>query len=78
MKATMLDLRRKMKQVVNALEHNEKVTIFYRGKEKGIIYPAGKKGKNIISVSEHPAFGMWKGRKGSVKDEIDKLRKGRY
>ena len=80
MKATILDLRRKMKKIVNALEHNEKVTIFHRGRKKGVIYPVGKQEKDMPKVSEHPAFGMWKYRnkKSSVKEEVDRIRKGRY
>ena len=36
MKASILDLRRRMKDVLLALDRNESVTIFYRGKEKAI------------------------------------------
>ena len=36
MKASILDLRRRMSEVLKALERNEDVTILYRGKKKGI------------------------------------------
>ena len=61
MNASVLDLRRKMSDVLRALEANESVTILHRGKEKGVIHPTGRK-SNILSVAQHPAFGMWKER----------------
>ena len=77
MKASILDLRRKMKDVLDALDHNENVTITHRGKVKGVLYPAAKVEKNV-SVSELPAFGMWKNDKTSVKEKMKQLRKPRY
>ena len=35
MKATVVDLRYKMNDVLKVLDRNEKVTILYRGKVKG-------------------------------------------
>ena len=80
MKASILDLRRKMRDILKALDQNESVTILYRGKEKGVIYPVGNKKNNPSSVSEHNAFGMWKDRKDleDVENVIDNLRKGRH
>ena len=40
MKASILDLRRRMKDILLALDRNESVTIFYRGKEKAILSPS--------------------------------------
>ncbi len=78
MKATVVDLRRKMSKIIKALERNEEVTILRRGKKKGVIYPAaGEKQKDFV-VSEHSAFGMWKLKKKTVDKEINELRKGRY
>lgn len=34
MKVSILDLRRRMKDVLRALDRNESVTIYYRGNEK--------------------------------------------
>ena len=80
MKASILDLRRKMRDILRALDQNEPVTILYRGKEKGIIYPAGNKKENPGLVREHNAFGMWKDRKDleDVGKVINNLRKGRH
>ena len=79
MKATVLDLRRRTKTVISALDQNEPVTIFYRGREKGVIYPSGRGRNRNLSVAEHPAFGMWKDRADlkEVSRMVRELRKGR-
>ena len=79
MEASVLDLRRRMGDIVRALDRNEPVTIFYRGKKKGIVYPAGRQEKGTKSVMDHPAFGMWKDRKDldDVEVVVRSLREGR-
>lgn len=62
MKATILDLRRRMSEVLRALERNESVTIHYRGRERAVLVPAGNQRRTDVPVREHPAFGMWKDR----------------
>jgi len=80
MKASILDLRRKTGDIIRALEQNETVTISYRGREKGIIYPAQTVKETPKAIAEHPAFGMWRDR--SDMEEVEKvvsgLRKGRF
>ena len=78
MKASVLDLRRRMKDVLRALERNESVTLLYRGKPKGIIRPLTEN-KPTVKVTEDPAFGMWKDRKDlrNVDAFVRSLRKGR-
>jgi len=72
MKASIVDLRYKMKDVLKALDQNEEVKILYHGKIKGTIIP------NIINTSskikEHPFFGMHRDRKKTVLDELEDLR----
>ena len=76
MKASILDLRRRPKEILKALERNETVTITYRGKVKGIIQPVRAKG--TMRASEHPSFGMWKDRTSeSVEQFVRRMRKGR-
>jgi len=77
MKATIVDLRYKMNDVLKALDRNEQVTVLYRGKIKGTLIPSGKKSR--IKIADHPFFGMTShtGEK-SVQDEIDDLRGPRY
>lgn len=78
MKASFLDLRRNMNDVLRAIDKNETVTLTYRGKEKGVIYPVKK--HLVKAVSSHPAFGIWKNRDDvrNVDKVVDELRKGRY
>jgi hypothetical protein len=62
-KANFLDFRRNMKDIIKALELNEPVEIYYRGKKKGTIIPEKASKKDRPSVFDDPAFGMWKDRK---------------
>ena len=80
MKASILDLRRRMGDVLRALEKNEPVTILHRGKEKGVIYPSPVRQGRGIAVTQHPAFGMWKDRDDlrDVDRAVRKLRKARH
>ena len=77
MKATILDLRRHMREVLLALDRNESVTIFYRGKEKAILSPSRQ--RTDKSIRGHEAFGMWRDREDTadVDDYVRDLRKGR-
>ena len=71
MKASILDLRYRMKQVLQALDRNEEITILYHGKEKGVILPRGQK-KNM-TAAKHPFFGMSAG-EDSVEGVMNGLR----
>jgi hypothetical protein len=79
MKATVLDLRRRMREILQALDRKESVTILHRGKVKGVIYPQSSPRKKA-SVSEHPAFGIWRNLEDrqDVDAYVRGLRKGRY
>ena len=77
MKATVVDLRYKMNDVLKALDRNEKVTVLYRGKVKGVLVPAAQ--KKDMRMTDHPFFGMSTQKaKKSVLDELDDLRRARY
>ncbi len=76
MKATVVDLRYKMKDVLDALDKNEDVTILYHGKVKGIIKSVTK--KSILKMSEHSFFGMNSQKDISVEEEMENLRGGRF
>jgi hypothetical protein len=79
MKASILALRRRMPEVLRALERNEPVTILHRGRVKGVIHPVGEEGPETPSASTHPAFGIWKDREDleDVAGFVRKLRKAR-
>lgn len=77
MKASILDLRRHMGDILKALDRNEKVTLTYRGHEKATIVP--KKMSRAVRMTQHPAFGLW-GKRTDLKDvdaAVRNIRKGR-
>lgn len=77
MKASIVDLRYKMNDVLKALERNERVTVLYRGKVKGVIVPPKKEPK--MKMTDHPFFGMSAdGGQKSVQEEMDELRAPRH
>ena len=76
MKATVVDLRYKMNEVIKALERREKVTILYHGKVKGVILPAAV--DQSLKVENHPFFGMSQKEKTSVSEHMNKLRGSRF
>ncbi len=75
MKATIVDLRYKMNDVLKALERNEKVTVLYHGKVKGIIVPENRKEQG--KIMDHPFFGMLSGENEANLDNVN-LREPRY
>ena len=77
MKATVVDLRYKMNDILKALDRNEAVTVLYHGKAKGIIMPA--KRQKAAKIKDHPFFGMSsKDTNETVSDKLNGLRKPRY
>lgn len=77
MKASIVDLRYKMNDVLKALKRNEQVKVYYRDSLCGIIIPPHDK-KNKKKVEDHAFFGMHDNFSGSVADEMDSLRGSRY
>ncbi len=76
MKASALDLRYRMSEVLKALERRERVSLLYHGKVKGAIVPIGRKG--TVPTPDHPFFGMGVPGEDSVTAVMDRLRGGRY
>ena len=74
MKATVVDLRYRMNDVLKALERNEDVAVLYRGKQKGVL--RAQTSESQMKVTAHPFFGM-RVSKRSVEDEMQTLRGGR-
>lgn len=76
MQASALDLRYKTKQIIQALERNEDVQIFYRGKLKGVIQ-AVEEERKAKSLGDHPFFGMSGDAWQSVEESMNELRQVR-
>ena len=82
MEASFVDLRKKSKEIINALNRKEKVTVLYRGKPAAIMNPINTASEPpALSASQHDAFGMWatdQSDNHSVIDQVSSLRKKRY
>lgn len=79
MKAAVLDLRRRTREILRAVERGETVTIMCRGKAKAVISPLPRSRGRARSALDHPAFGMWRDR-AELKDVsgfVRKLREAR-
>ena len=76
MHASVMDLRKRMREIIRALERNENVTLFYRGKKKGVIHP--HRDTTARKVEEHRFFGAGKESQLSVEEEMNRLRGKRY
>lgn len=79
MKATVLDLRRNPRKILEAIARNEPVTLSKRGREIALIVPR-KETERSLSIKDSPAFGLWKDR-ADMKDPakyVRRLRRGRF
>jgi len=76
MNASVVDLRYKMNEVLQALDRRETVTVMYHGKAKAAIVPI--EADRTIKVSSHPFFGMAAAPVQSVEEVMDDLRGGRF
>lgn len=79
MEASIVDLRYKMKEVLQSLDRNETVKIYYHGKLKGILQPAKTNGqKNKKRVQDHAFFGILTDEPRNVDEIMNQLRGDRY
>jgi hypothetical protein len=79
MKATIMDMRRNPKKILNANKRNEKVTPSVQGHEIAKIIPTKGAG-TATSIADDPAVGMWADRSDMVDSAecVRTLRKGRF
>lgn len=75
MKASVVDIRYKMNDILKALDRNEDVELLYRGRPKGLLTAT----RNVTNgrVVDHPFFNMAPSI-GTVEEEMDRLRGGRH
>lgn len=76
MKASIIDLRYHMKEILQSLERNEVIQILYHGVIKGTLLPARSAQKQ--KIEDHPLFGINKNNTTSVEEQLNSLRKSRY
>ena len=81
MKANFVELRRKSREILQALERNERVALYYRGKPKAVMHPVSEpEDEPHPSVADDPAAGMWAAREDMADptEWVRKLRRGRF
>lgn len=76
MNASVVDLRYKMNEVLQALGRRETVTVMYHGRAKAAIVPIET--DRTIRVASHPFFGMLAMPEQSVEQTMNELRGGRF
>jgi antitoxin (DNA-binding transcriptional repressor) of toxin-antitoxin stability system len=80
MKATIVDLRYHMKDVLRAIDRGETVTVLFRGKPKARLMPiaaaAGPAGEGVERTEDQPIFGLWRDR-GDLGDPVSYVRRMR-
>lgn len=76
MQATIVDLRYHMKEVLQALNRNEQVTVLYHNKPIATLIPSRPKPRSPVEA--HPFYGCLQQDESTVEQQIDKLRSGRY
>ena len=78
MEATILDMRRNPKKILDAIERNEVVTLTRRGKAVARIEPIRKTQRP--SMKDQEAFGMWADRSDMADPVayVREMRKGRF
>ena len=79
MEASVLDLRKKMREVMSAIDHHEHVILTHRGRPRAVILPLKDEKACKVKVADLPAFGLWKERQ-DIADPVvyvEKLRQTR-
>lgn len=77
MKASVMDLRYRTREILRALEAKEEITLTHRGTEKGTIIPTTPQPSDSKSLASHPAVGMWADHEESVPALIARIRQPR-
>lgn len=75
MNASVVDLRYRMKEILESLDRRESVNVLYHGKVKGILSPVTLDEEPAVKL--HPFFGMNTSDE-SVDTTLEQLRGGRY
>lgn len=76
MKASIVDLRYRSKDILRAVEAREPVALYFHGKLKAMIVPAERQRK--MRASEHEFFGMRQRDRRSVARVMRELRRPRH
>lgn len=79
MKASILDMRRNTRKILDAIERHESVSLTRRGREIALIVPK-QHGKKRTPIRHLSAFGMWKDRSemNNPAAFVRRMRQGRF
>lgn len=77
MKASVMDLRYRTKEILRALDAKEEIILTHRVQEKGRISPVNAKTKAPAGLAQHDAIGMWADAMEPVPEMIARIRKPR-
>ena len=79
---SFLDLRKRTRDILKALNRNESITLLYRGKPKAVMSPVSENAEKADRplASDLPAFGMWADRDDldDLESDVRELRKARH
>ncbi|MBI5526904.1 MAG: type II toxin-antitoxin system prevent-host-death family antitoxin [Deltaproteobacteria bacterium] len=77
MKATAKDLRVRGRELLDAVDRGERVTITFRGRPRAILVPLDAPRRR--DLESDPAFGLWRDHTGVVDVEayVDRVRRSR-
>ena len=80
MEASVLDLRKRMREVLMAIDRHETVTLTHRGKRRAMIVPWAKTKKKKVKVADLAAFGIWSDRPETADPAayVESIRKPRF
>lgn len=80
MKASVVDLRDRMNEVLDALARGEDVTVLHQGEELARLVPIEKAREEAPNPVDDPAFGMWAddSEKADVEGYVRRLRQERF
>ena len=81
MEASIVDLRKRMREVLAAVDRGETVTITYRGRPRAVLTGVDQaKKRPAVPIAEDPAFGMWKDREDTrdAQAYVREMRRPRY
>jgi prevent-host-death family protein len=80
MDVSVVELRRRTKEVLAVIDRGGSVTITYRGKPRAVVGPVTRDRKpGRRPIRDYPAFGMWKDREDmrDVEAYVRSLRRDR-
>ena len=79
MEISVLDLRRKMKEVMTAIDRHEHIILTYRRVRRAVIVPLEDEKQNDVKVADLPSFGLWADRDDMTNpvEYVSNLRKPR-